>query len=200
MSIIHSARAVTTSFVVALALALGVTAINAGAATAATGDWTRVAKSEAGKMKSKVVGSTDSGGEVTGSYTPVKFVKRDGKVFVKGFLEGVVQHPGGRVEQFSGMQRMRVKSINGEPASARDARISCDVLRLVLGPLDLDVLGLQVHLDKVVLSIVAVGGSGELLGNLLCAVAGLLDGGLSGSLGRLTDLLNRILGLLNLGI
>ena len=50
------------------------------------------------------------------------------------------------------------------------------MLHLVLGPLDLDLLGLVVHLDKVVLDITAVPGAGALLGNLLCAVVGLLDG------------------------
>ena len=50
------------------------------------------------------------------------------------------------------------------------------MLNLVLGPLDLNLLGLEVHLDKVVLDIIAVTGAGNLLGNLLCAVAGLLDG------------------------
>ena len=78
---------------------------------------------------------------------------------------------------------------------------ACDVLHLVLGPLDLDLLGLQVHLDKVVLDIVAATGAGNLLGNLLCAVTGLLDGGpLAGLLGQLNDLLNQILDALNLGI
>ncbi len=70
----------------------------------------------------------------------------------------------------------------------------------MLGPLDLDLLGLQVHLDRVVLNIVAQSGAGNLLGNLLCAVAGLLDGGLDGVLGRLVNLLNRILGRLGLGL
>ena len=46
----------------------------------------------------------------------------------------------------------------------------------MLGPLDLNLLGLEVHLDPVVLDIVAQPGPGNLLGNLLCAVAGLLDG------------------------
>ena len=54
-------------------------------------------------------------------------------------------------------------------------------------PLDLDLLGLQVHLDRVVLDIVAQTGAGNLLGNLLCAVTGLLDGGLNGVLGRLVS-------------
>ena len=81
-------------------------------------------------------------------------------------------------------------------------RATCDILSLVLAPLDLDLLGLQVHLDRVVLNIVAVSGAGNLLGNLLCAVAGLLDGNtpLSGILSQLNRLLNQILGLLNLGV
>ena len=66
-------------------------------------------------------------------------------------------------------------------------------------PLNLDILGLQVNLQRVVLDIVAQSGAGNLLGNLLCAVAGLLDGGpLAGLLGQLSTLLNQILGILNL--
>jgi|SRR5687767_2155731 len=71
---------------------------------------------------------------------------------------------------------------------------TCDILHLVLGPLDLDLLGLQVHLNQVVLDIVAQAGAGNLLGNLLCAVAGLLDQG--GPLAGITNLLNQILGAL----
>jgi hypothetical protein len=43
---------------------------------------------------------------------------------------------------------------------------------LVLGPLSLDLLGLQVDLNQVVLDIVAVTGAGNRLGNLVCAVVG----------------------------
>lgn len=53
-----------------------------------------------------------------------------------------------------------------------DAVNSCNVLRLVLGPLDLDVLGLRVRLSKVDLLITAVRGEGALLGNLLCPETG----------------------------
>ena len=60
------------------------------------------------------------------------------------------------------------------------------ILHLELGPLDLDLLGLRVHLDRVVLDLTAVPGPGNLLGNLLCAIAGLLDGvDLGGVLGNL---------------
>jgi hypothetical protein len=72
---------------------------------------------------------------------------------------------------------------------------TCDILHLELGPLDLNLLGLVVHLDKVVLDITAQQGPGNLLGNLLCAIAGLLDPG-PGPLGAITALLNRILAIL----
>jgi len=73
---------------------------------------------------------------------------------------------------------------------------SCKILHLELGPLDLDLLGLQVHLDKVVLDITAQQGSGNLLGNLLCAVANLLNGGglnVGAALNQIINLLNQIL-------
>lgn len=53
------------------------------------------------------------------------------------------------------------------------------VLYLDVEGLFLDILGLEVDLDEVVLDVSAVPGSGKLLGNLLSAVVGVLDGGLS---------------------
>jgi hypothetical protein len=47
----------------------------------------------------------------------------------------------------------------------------CEILDLVLGPLDLNVLGLMIHLDQLHLRITAVRGGG-LLGDLLCGLAG----------------------------
>jgi len=52
----------------------------------------------------------------------------------------------------------------------------CPILHLELGRLDLNLLGLRVQLNQVVLDVTALPGPGNLLGNLLCAVAGLLDG------------------------
>jgi hypothetical protein len=68
---------------------------------------------------------------------------------------------------------------------------TCDILHLELGPLDLNLLGVVVHLNQVVLDIDAVSGPGNLLGNLLCSVAHLLDGG---NLNALANLLNQLLG------
>jgi hypothetical protein len=67
----------------------------------------------------------------------------------------------------------------------------CPILDLQLGPLDLDLLGLRVQLSQIDLNITAEPGPGKLLGNLLCALVGLLDGiDLSGILG---DLLEQLL-------
>ena len=55
----------------------------------------------------------------------------------------------------------------------------------------LDVLGMQVDLRRIVLDITAQAGAGNLLGNLLCAVAGLLDDPTG-----LAKLLNQILAIL----
>jgi hypothetical protein len=70
---------------------------------------------------------------------------------------------------------------------------TCQILALELGPLDLDLLGLQVHLNKVVLDITA-DPSGGLLGSLLCAIANLLSN--SGLLTDIVNLLNQVLTLL----
>jgi hypothetical protein len=71
---------------------------------------------------------------------------------------------------------------------------SCQILDLRLGPLDLNLLGLVVHLDVVHLNITAQQGPGNLLGNLLCAVAHLLDGNAGpNALQQLVNLLNQII-------
>lgn len=160
-----------------------------------------IARSPRGHLGSHIVGHTRSGRRVTGVFIPLHFSKRNGHVRVRGLINGVVHKANGKVVTFSAMRTLRVKSVGGTPVSARPtaAAASCDVLNLVLGPLDLNLLGLSVHLDKVVLNIVAQSGAGNLLGNLLCSVAGLLDNGLGGALGQLTSLLNQILGALRLG-
>ena len=77
---------------------------------------------------------------------------------------------------------------------------SCDVLFLDLGPLHLDLLGLTVDLAQVILDVNAVTGPGNLLGNLLCALLGLLDvTALLTAITQLLELINNILAGLNPG-
>jgi hypothetical protein len=68
---------------------------------------------------------------------------------------------------------------------------SCQILDLTLGPLDLNLLGLMVHLNTVHLNITAQSGPGNQLGNLLSGVSHLLD---SNGTNGLANILNRLLG------
>jgi len=59
---------------------------------------------------------------------------------------------------------------------------SCNILNLSLGPIDLTLLGLEVELNNcndgpVTVDITAIPGAGNLLGNLLCGLANLLNNG-----------------------
>jgi hypothetical protein len=164
-----------------------------------------VARTDQGTVNSRIRGTTADDERVTGAFVPLKFSKRNGKLRVRGLIQGVVHEADGSTRTFAVLRTVRVRSVEGVPlngAAARQVQAApaCDVLNLVLGPLDLDLLGLQVSLNRVVLNIVAQSGAGNLLGNLLCAVAGLLDGGLQGVLGRVVRLLNRILARLGLGL
>ena len=87
------------------------------------------------------------------------------------------------------------QTVTDTPASTPLAATgSCQILDLTLGPLDLNLLGLIVHLDQVHLTITAQQGPGNLLGNLLCAVAHLLDGSPSPTaLNQIINLLDQIL-------
>jgi hypothetical protein len=63
--------------------------------------------------------------------------------------------------------------VTGKPVTANLLQTpgTCQVLNLTLGPLDLNLLGLMIHLDQVHLTITAQRGGG-LLGDLLCGLAG----------------------------
>jgi hypothetical protein len=172
-------------------------------AGAGTSSFTRVAHNPQGFAKSMIVGQTAKGKRVTGYFTPLGFSKHNGHLRARGLVNGVVHNSNGTTRTFTVIRTFRVKTMNGTvpgpgARTGAGAAGSCDILHLVLGPLDLDLLGLQVHLDKVVLNIVAQSGSGQLLGNLLCAVAHLLDN--NGTLGQLLTQLQNILNQLLMGL
>lgn len=80
---------------------------------------------------------------------------------------------------------------------------ACDILHLSLGPVNLDLLGLNVDLDNcsngpITVDITAQEGNGQLLGNLLCGLSRLLDNGASpvavaNALARIANVLHRLL-------
>jgi len=156
---------------------------------------------------SKVTGTAAHGTTFAGHYKVNRFITTDsGKTKAVGKLTGTLTKKNGNTQHVAkkGVRmpvRPAASTVSGTPAATGTVTpqvTGCQILDLVLGPLDLDLLGLVVHLDRVHLNITAVPGAGELLGNLLCAVAGLLDSSQLLSLGTvLTNLLNAILGILN---
>jgi len=188
------------------ALAVGLTATSASAATAHAASRTVAAApaAAAGKLTSTVTGTftnADGQGTFAGTFTPQKFSVANGVLEATGLLKGTMTDANGtRLGTVSQTVTMPVNTgatTSGAKASAanQQAALACNVLDLVLGPLNLNLLGLVVTLNQVHLNITAVPGAGNLLGNLLCAVAGLLNGGgaLSGLLGQIATLLNQIL-------
>jgi hypothetical protein len=124
-------------------------------------------------------------------------------LWASGDLRGVIISQDGRrrIPVKESFERVASTLGSEEGGSLENARTNCGILFLDLGPLFLDVLGLQVDLSRIILDVTAVGGAGNLLGNLLCAVTGLLDP-LSGlllfleNLGQLLDLIGQINNLL----
>jgi hypothetical protein len=125
------------------------------------------------------IAGTGSGATFNGAFQLQRFATQNGGVVAVGLLTGTVTTAAGAVTSVARTVTLPVAI--GET--------TCQILHLDLGPLSLDLLGLQVDLSRVVLDITAEAGAGNLLGNLLCAVAGLLD-----NPSGLARLLNQILG------
>jgi hypothetical protein len=154
--------------------------------------------------RTSVSGSFDKYGKVTGHFKPLRSYVRNGQTVVQGDLAVVMRRSNGQLVGKPTRHDVvvpvnAVGAHTSRSAAASDSsRASCTILHLVLGPLNLNLLGLKVHLNTVVLDITAQSGSGNLLGNLLCAVAHLLDNTSPtlNDLNQLSSLLNRIIGIL----
>lgn len=162
-------------------------------------------------MQGVAVGGTSADGNVfKGTMDVLGFVNDGGVVKAIANLSGTLTSAAGVGQQVTNaivLMPVNTGATAGglggaaptRAATAAATAASCQILHLDLGPLDLNLLGLAVHLDEVVLDITAVPGAGNLLGNLLCGVANLLNGfNLGNILGTalantLTTLLNNIL-------
>jgi hypothetical protein len=147
-----------------------------------------------GTYTSKVRGTFGQNGVVRGTFRAQRFFLQQGEVVAQGILNAKLRRGNGQVVGTA--HRQIVIPVKNATTRQAGRGASCDILNLVLGPLDLNLLGLEVHLKKVILDIVATTGAGNLLGNLLCAVAGLLDGTSLLDRLKLSNILNRILSLL----
>ena len=134
--------------------------------------------------------AAQSGGALSGVFTLTGFaLNTAGQLVANGTFTGTYTDAAGLVTSYTATP---VSSI----VTPAQTTAGCQILDLVLGPLHLNVLGLDITLNQVHLNITAQPGPGNLLGNLLCAVAHLLDntGTANTTLQNLLNILNRLLG------
>lgn len=137
-----------------------------------------------------VTGTLSDGGTFTGTISDLKASvdQTTGDLLVSGVLNGTATTADGTVTQITNQAFTTTATVTA-------SQQACDILFLDLGPIHLDLLGLTVDLSQVTLDINAVPGAGNLLGNLLCAIAGLLDNPGNNANG-IANLLNQIFSLL----
>ena len=131
---------------------------------------------------SKIRGTAKDGRKVEATATPVEF-RMDGDQLLADVLVKAVAKGNGEAPEVAWHLEENVPvTVNavegmgaGGPGMAGASSHGCDILNLELGAINVDLLGLVIDLSQVNLDIVAESGAGNLLGNLLCAVAGLLD-------------------------
>jgi len=169
-------RLTAIAFVATIVAAL---AVSTSAATAAP-----AAPPSGGSALTVPISFAQSGGLLNGVFTITSFSVNSARQLVaNGTFTGTAV-VGGVAQTVTDMPASTPLQVTG----------TCRILDLTLGPLHLDLLGLVVDLNQVHLTITAQQGPGNLLGNLLCAVAHLLDGsGSPTALQQIVNLLNQIL-------
>lgn len=161
-------------------------------------------------------GTFAKGGEFTGRITINRFEQRNNQIVAIGFVTGQLSRHGRTlgsavvgevtwpVAVRTGGQVLVSRSVRelGRPLKVawmpdngsafgvlRAQAEACQVVDLALGPVNVDLLGVQIALSPVALNL--SGATGTPLGDLVCSVSDLL-----GNVAGLVNLLNSILGLL----
>jgi hypothetical protein len=132
---------------------------------------------------------TDAAGTTTATIQSLQVTElafENGQLLLSGVLSGTTTT--------AGVTTAFTQTVTDVVANLFGRQQRCGILFLDLGPIFLDVLGLEIDLSQITLDIDAVAGPGNLLGNLLCAIVGLLDQG--GPLAGITRLLDQINALL----
>jgi hypothetical protein len=172
---------------VTAALAAGVIAVPIASVAPAMAATSTVQSTSAAKAVAHQINLPVSGG--TATFTLTRFVHRNGWTYANGVVRVVNTTTNQTATRFVSLPVHR-QATNGTAVNAPAAAGTCTILDLTLGPLHLNLLGLVVDLNQVHLVITAVQGPGNLLGNLLCAIANLLNPSGTG----LAINLNRLLG------
>jgi len=120
-----------------------------------------------------VTGMLPAGGTFTGFLTLDSLaVDNEGNLVISGLLNGIATE-NNLTTTVLNQAFTTTGTLDGSNSSGKGKK--CEILTLDLGPLNLDLLGLQVDLSEVMLDLGATTGSGKLLGNLLCGLTRALD-------------------------
>ncbi|HET6546921.1 MAG TPA: hypothetical protein VFG79_00600 [Solirubrobacter sp.] len=129
-----------------------------------------------------------------GTYTIDRFIKKGNQIYAVGKLVGKTR--GAKKVTKRGVRMPATLGSGAQAAQILPTPGACSILNLQLGPIDLNLLGLRVRTNQINLLIEAVPGAGNLLGNLLCGITGILNPTLANTpLGQLTQILNALLAL-----
>jgi hypothetical protein len=134
-----------------------------------------------------------------GTYTINRFVRSGNRAVAVGTLKGKLRGRSVRKENV----RIPVSLVNtqtGQTKQVPPTAGACQILNLVLNPIDINVLGLRVQTRQVALLIEAVPSTGAavpggLLGDLVCGITNLLNPGANTPLAQLVQVLNALLAL-----
>jgi hypothetical protein len=129
-------------------------------------------------QKVKLAGQTQSGKKFSGTYAIQRFTRaRSGRYAGRLVSVGTVtgRMGGRRVTKRNVVMPAQLTSAATAAQGLPPLPNACTILNLRLGPINLNLLGLVVRTNEINLRIDAQRGPGNLLGNLLCAITGILD-------------------------
>lgn len=126
-------------------------------------------------------------GEFSGMLRVTRFAAVGNSLFATGLVTGTLVDDVGHLSSIIKTVSIPVPLLGLAAPGVKTAGL-CSVLNLATGPIDLNVLGLQLHLDQVALDLSADGAS--LLGGLICTITGLL--GSAGSAADIATNLNQL--------
>jgi hypothetical protein len=121
------------------------------------------------KVVVPVTGELSDGGKFKGKIKnpDVSYRSATDSLRISGVLKGTVTKADGTTEKVTKEFTTGIL-VHQDPDN-------CRILILNIGRIHLDLLGLVVDIAPIRIDVTAVPGPGNLLGNLLCAIAGLLD-------------------------
>jgi hypothetical protein len=129
-------------------------------------------------------GTAKNGKAFKGTYTIERFVASGDKLYSVGDVKGKIGNRKVTKNNVRLPAAVRNASTTAKASQVQPPPLplpplppgnACAILALDLGPINLNVLGLVVRTNQIQLRIDAVQGPGNLLGNLLCGITGILN-------------------------